>query len=220
MTSIMTDSQLDAQRSSFSTLANALQEPPSLGSLSPSPTGGYSSSLTVDIRAASQESSTPDWPPGNRQSGGTTDPPHGQYSTPSIHPSTTSYPFSAALLRTHAPGPTLGDLVSSISSETSIYSALSGQDTAVASSTVRNEGVAVGQGSPSSRRHVCRICAAGFGQKQALNRHVGEKHLPWESCPKCSSFKWPRTRRYVLEDHLREKHHMSLMPKSRGRRRH
>jgi hypothetical protein len=150
-------------------LANALQEPPSLGSLSPSLTGDYSSGLPVDILAPSQALPTPDRPPGNRQSGGTTDPPHGQYSlTPSIHPSTTSYPFSAFLM-TPARGPTLGSLVSSISSVTSIYSASSSQDVAIASPIVRNEGVAVAQGPQSSRRHVCRICAARFGQKQALN---------------------------------------------------
>jgi hypothetical protein len=216
------DSQLATQMSSFSTLANAFQEPPSLGSLSPSPMGGFSSALAVDIRAPSQESSTSDWPLGYRQSGGTMDPPHKQYlPTSSIHPFTTSYPFSTTLFRTPALGPTLDGLVSSILSETSMYTASSGQDTAVASPIVRSVGVAVGQGSRSSRRHVCPICTAGFGQKQALNRHLGEKHLPWESCPRCSSFKWPRTRRYLFEDHLREKHHMSsLTPKSRGGRRH
>jgi hypothetical protein len=218
----MMDSQLSTQRSSFSTLANALREPPSLGSLSQSPPCGYSSGLTVDIRAPSQESSIPDWPPGNRQSGGITDPLHRQYSpTPSIHPSTTSYPFSAALLRTPPPGPTLGSFVSSISSETSMYSTSSGRDTAVASPIVQDVGAAAGQGSRSSRRHICLICEASFGQKKALNRHFGEKHLRWESCPLCSSFKWPRTRRYVFENHLHEKHHMSsLTPKSRGGRRH
>jgi hypothetical protein len=43
-------------------------------------------------------------------------------------------------------------------------------------------------------------------RRKGLNRHIKDKHLPWNFCPLCSNFQWPKGRRYSFEKHLRSRH--------------
>ncbi|KAH9976829.1 hypothetical protein BGW80DRAFT_1290823, partial [Lactifluus volemus] len=45
-----------------------------------------------------------------------------------------------------------------------------------------------------STRHWCHLCNANFYAKKGLNRHIKDKHLPWNG------------RRYSFEKHLRSRH--------------
>ena len=52
----------------------------------------------------------------------------------------------------------------------------------------------------------CHICGVGFVQKQGLNRHNRDKHIPRNICPLCERYEWSSGRRYLFLRHL-ERHH-------------
>jgi hypothetical protein len=61
-----------------------------------------------------------------------------------------------------------------------------------------------------STRYWCYLCNANFYAKKGLNRHIKDKHLPWNTCPLCSDFQWPKGRKYSFEKHLQSRHRDDL----------
>jgi hypothetical protein len=64
-------------------------------------------------------------------------------------------------------------------------------------------------GDPSAR-YCCPICNTNLYSKKGLNRHMKDKHLPWNVCHFCSIFKWSQGRNYLYEEHLKSCHEAVL----------
>jgi hypothetical protein len=60
----------------------------------------------------------------------------------------------------------------------------------------------------------CPDCDIGFVQRQALNRHVRERHGPRNICHLCS-YEWSPARRYKFTMHMKQHHPESYPPKAR-----
>ncbi|KAH9045012.1 hypothetical protein EDB84DRAFT_1469404 [Lactarius hengduanensis] len=68
-------------------------------------------------------------------------------------------------------------------------------------------GLNANKGKPNTpQQYTCTACDVGFTNRQGLNRHNGDKHMPRNVCPHCGVFKWSQARNYLFRKHLESKH--------------